>query len=62
MNDSPRPADFICEKYGISIVTLWRWRATGLPARKVGAKVFILESDVQAFIESNGRQVKEPAK
>jgi len=44
------PADYICNKFNLSRTTLWRWRHAGLPAQRVGAKLFIKESDVIAFI------------
>lgn len=56
--DTPLPADFICRKFAISRTTLWRWRRAGLPAQGVGAKLFIRESAVAAFIEQmNGQTV-----
>ncbi len=52
--DIPLPADFICRKFNISRTTLWRWRRAGLPAQGVGAKIFIRESAVAAFIQRMG--------
>lgn len=57
-HDVPMPIGYIEYKYGISLTTLWRYRRAGLTAIKVGAKVFIRESDLVAFLERlNGQTV-----
>lgn len=53
--DLPLPAEYICRKFNISRTTLWRWRRAGLSAQGVGAKLFIRESEVAAFIERMSR-------
>jgi len=51
LNDTPLPQDFFERKYGSSRTTLWRYRKEGLPVIKVGAKIFIRESDFISFLE-----------
>ena len=48
--EAPLPAMYIAKKFMLSRTTLWRWRKLGLPVQQVGAKQFIYESDVVAFI------------
>jgi hypothetical protein len=62
--DPPLPPGFFGRKFQVSRVTLWRYRRAGLPALKVGDKVFIRESDFIAFLEKmNGQTVPaEPNK
>jgi excisionase family DNA binding protein len=56
--DCPLPVSYFERKYGLSRVTLWRYRRAGLPAVGVGAKTFIRESGFVAFLERmNGRTV-----
>ncbi len=56
--DTPLPLAFFVRKYGLSRVTLWRYRTAGLSAIGVGAKIFIRESDFIAFLERmNGQTV-----
>ena len=56
--DTPLPLSYFEKKYGISRVTLWRYRRAGLPALGVGAKTFIREADFVGFLERmNGRTV-----
>lgn len=57
----PLPANYISRKFGLSRTTLWRWRKLGLPVQQVGAKQFILESDVVAFIAKMNAAGKTPA-
>lgn len=54
--DVPMPAGYIMRKFGLSRTTLWRWRSSGLPSQGVGAKTFIKESDVVAFIAAQSAQ------
>jgi hypothetical protein len=62
--DTPLPLTFYEHKYGVSRVTLWRYRRAGLPAIGVGDKLFVRESDFVAFLERmNGKTVPaEPNK
>lgn len=54
----PLPLAYFEKKYGLSRVTLWRYRRSGLPAIGVGAKTFVRESDFVAFLEKmNGQTV-----
>lgn len=55
-SDVPMPAGYIMQKFGLSRTTLWRWRSAGLPAQGVGAKIFIKESDVVAFIAAQSEK------
>ncbi len=59
--DCPLPLSYFERKYGLSRVTLWRYRRAGLPAIGVGAKTFVRESDFVTFLQRmNGQTV--PAK
>jgi hypothetical protein len=49
--DTLLPVSFFERKYGLSRVTLWRYRRAGRPAVGVGAKTFIRESHFVAFLE-----------
>jgi hypothetical protein len=56
--DTPLPLSFFQSKYGVSRVTIWRYRRVGLPTIKVGGKPFIRESDFVAFLERmNGKRL-----
>ena len=58
LRDVPLPLAYFEKKYGLSRVTIWRYRRNGLPAIGVGAKTFIRESDFVAFLEKmNGQTV-----
>ncbi len=61
-SDVPLPADQICRKFAISRTTLWRWRRSGLPAHGVGAKLFIRETDLIAFIDRMSAATKPEKK
>jgi len=59
--DTPMPISFFENKYCISRITLWRYRRAGLPSIRVGAKLFVRESDFVAFLEKmNGTSVPVP--
>lgn len=56
LRDTPLPLSFFEKKYGVSRVTLWRYRRSGLPAIGVGAKTFVRESEFIAYLERmNGK-------
>ena len=56
--DVPLPAGYFRSKYTVSRSTFWRYRAAGMPTVRVGAKVFVRESDFVAFLKRmNGRTV-----
>jgi hypothetical protein len=56
--DTPLPTSYFERKYDLSRVTLWRYRRAGLPTVGGGAKIFIRESALVAFLEKmNGQTV-----
>jgi hypothetical protein len=50
--DCPMPLSFFLDRYDISSTTAWRWSKKGLPVLRVGAKLFIRESDWVRFLET----------
>ncbi len=61
-HESPMPPDYYERKYGVSRTTLSRYRKAGLPALRVGAKIFIRDCDFVAFLRRMNRQKVEVAK
>lgn len=58
---TPLPLRYFEAKYGLSRVTIWRYRRAGLPAIGVGAKVFVRESDFVRFLDRMNGQIVSTA-